>query len=130
MKRAFASAGLLILLLGTGACGSLDLGSLGGLEDILGSTGASDDSDVVGTVQSVNTSSRTITLDVQTINQLRDARPGSVIYYDGDTVVVYEGNQYRPEDLERGDQIAVDGSNRSGRFYATRIEVLRDTSPY
>lgn len=130
MKSSIALAGLVFLLFTPVACNSIGLGDLGSLEDILGSTGQSDESDIVGTVQSVNTSTRTITLDVSTINRLRDSRPGSVIYYDSNTVVVFEGNQYRPEDLERGDQIAVEGSNQNGRFYATRIEVLRDTTPY
>ena len=126
MKRSNA-LGFAIVLFSLAACNTIDLGSLG---DILGSTGASDRSDIRGTVQQVDTSNRVIILDVNTVNQLRDSRPGSSIYYDNETTVVFQNQAYRPEDLERGDQVSVQGSNQNGRFYATRIEVLRDASPY
>jgi hypothetical protein len=42
--------------------------------------------------------------------------------------VVFEGRDYRVEDLERGDQISVRGSNNDGRYVAETIEVLRDVS--
>lgn len=107
-------------------CGGGLLPDLGGLEDILGSGSADQRSDVRGTVVEVDTRNRLIQLDVATINNLRDERRGSVIYYDGDTVVEYQGRTYRPEDLERGDEISVVGSNVSGRYVASRITVLRN----
>ncbi len=124
MKR-LALAGLLVLAT---ACGSSGLGDLGGtIGDILGSSGSTDRSDVRGTVVSVNTSDRRIDLDVTYVNNLRDNQRGS-IYYDANTVVEFQNRQYRPEDLERGDEISVQGTNENGRFVADRITVLRDVT--
>ncbi|MGH9457424.1 MAG: hypothetical protein ACRD2J_07255 [Thermoanaerobaculia bacterium] len=122
MKR-FAVLSIFALAIGCG--GALpDLGDLG---DILGSAGAGDESDVRGTVTNIDESDRRIDLDVSYINNLRDEQRGS-IYWDGDTVVEFEGQTYRPEDLERGDEISAVGSNRNGRWVADRITVLRDVS--
>lgn len=116
-----------VLLIGglvlTTACGSL-----GGidLEDILGSTGPGVSSDIEGTVTTVDTRDRRIDLDVYQVNNLRERHSDSAIYYDADTVVLYQGETYRPEDLERGDEIAANGANRDGRYVADEIEVLRN----
>ncbi len=125
MKR-LALAGLLVL---AAACSGLgDLGGLGGtLGDILGSSGSNDESDVRGTVVAVSTSDRRIDLDVTYVNNLRDNQRGS-IYYDANTVVEFEGKSYRPEDLERGDEISVQGVASNNRFVAQRITVLRDVT--
>lgn len=125
MKR-LALAGLLVF---AAACSGLGgLGDLGGtIGDILGSSGSNDESDVRGTVVSVSQSDRRIDLDVTYVNNLRDNQRGS-IYYDANTVVEFENRQYRPEDLERGDEISVQGSNENGRFVADRISVLRDVT--
>ncbi|HEY0787816.1 MAG TPA: hypothetical protein VGE86_04170 [Thermoanaerobaculia bacterium] len=125
MKRLLL-AGLLVL---AGACSGLGgLGDLGGtIGDILGSSGRNDESDVRGTVVSVSTSDRRIDLDVTYVNNLRDNQRGS-IYYDANTVVEFQNKQYRPEDLERGDEISVVGSNNNGRFVAERITVIRDVT--
>lgn len=125
MKRLLL-AGLLVL---AAACSGLGgLGDLGGtIGDILGSSGTNDESDVRGTVVSVSTSDRRIDLDVTYVNNLRDNQRGS-IYYDSNTVVEFQNRQYRPEDLERGDEISVVGVNNNGRFVAERITVLRDVT--
>jgi hypothetical protein len=120
--RKVSIAILTVLLAG---CAGLGLGDLG---DILGSSGGDDASDVRGTVLLVDSANRRIDLDVSYINNLRDERRGSSIYYDSQTVVEFQGRTYRPEDLERGDEISVRGSNRDGRFVADRITVLRDVS--
>lgn len=123
--RKLALAALIVL---TASCGSLGLGDLGGtIGDILGSSGTDDQSDVRGTVVTVSTSDHRIDLDVTYVNNLRDNQRGS-IYYDSDTVVEFEGKTYRPEDLERGDEISVEGINSNGRFVAQRIKVLRDVT--
>ena len=106
------------------SCGTL--GGLGGLGDILGSGGPSDRSDVEGTVLRVDTADRRIDLDVHRVNNLREDRPDSTLYYDSDTVVLYQGRTYDPEDLERGDQIVAEGANVSGRYVADEIEVVRN----
>jgi hypothetical protein len=120
-QRAIAIVAVLLLA----ACGSL--GDLG-LEDILGSTGAQDSSDLRGIVERVDTGNRTIALDVNYINNLRDDRQDSVIYYDDQTVVEYQGQQYRVDNLERGDEVAITGTNSGGRYVADKITVVRDAS--
>jgi hypothetical protein len=101
-------------------------GTLGGLGDILGSRGPTDASDVEGTVLRVDTGDRRIDLDVHRVNNLQETRADSTIYYDADTVVVWQGRTYDPEDLERGDQIVVEGVNTGGRYVADEIEVVRN----
>ena len=120
------------LLLGTVGCGSMgdSLGGIGGaLGDILGSTGSSNPSDIRGTVRSVDTSARRIDLDVHTVNQLRDERPGSTIYYDENTRVLYQNQTYSPANLERGDVIEISGAANNGAYVASEIRVVQDVSP-
>ena len=121
LKRSLIAmlAAMFIVACGTGI-GIPDLG------DILGSTSSTDTSDIRGHVQSVDTATQRINLDVEMVNNLRDTRPGSTVYYDRDTVVQYQNQQYRPEDLERGDYIGVEGSNVSGQYIADRITVLEN----
>lgn len=122
MKRKFTLLGIALLL---AACSNIgDLGSLG---DILGSTGQSDESVVRGTVAGIDTSARRIDLNVSYVNNLRDDRSGS-IYYDNDTTVEYGGRTYAVTSLERGDEIEARGANESGRYVAERIVVLRDVT--
>jgi hypothetical protein len=125
MKRPNFIAILAVVLLAAG-CGSLGLPDLPDLGDILGSSGPNDRSDVRGYVVRVDTADRRIDLDVDMVNNLRESRPGSTIYYDRNTTVEYRGQQYRPEDLERGDYIGVEGSNVDGRYLARRITVLQN----
>ena len=119
---------LAVALLAAGLLTTTACGSLGGidLEDILGSGGPADPSDVEGTVTRVDTRDRRIDLDVHTVNNLRESHPDSSIYYDADTVVLYRGDTYRPEDLEPGDQITAEGANVGGRYVADEIEVVRN----
>lgn len=121
----FLLAALLLASCGTG-------GSMGDLGDIImGSPSSTQNSDVQGYVAYVDTSTRRIDLDVEYINNLRQSgstNQRGTIYYDSRTRVVFNGNEYRPEDLERGDQITVVGHNDNGRYVAETIEVLRDVS--
>lgn len=112
------------------SCGTMgDGGSLGDI--ILGSPSTTQSSDVQGYVDSIDTRNQRIDLDVTYVNNLRQTgtsnQQGS-IYYDSRTRVVYQGREYRVEDLERGDQISVKGFNDNGRYVAETIEVLRDVS--
>lgn len=125
VRNVFASVAVVTLL--AIGCGTTLDDVLG---DVLGSTGTRNPSDVQGVVQRIDPNQRLIELDVRTVNRLRDARPGSIVYWDSNTRVRYQGNTYRPEDLERGDEIAVRGVNRNGRYFATDIEVVRDATPY
>lgn len=117
-----------LALLGAGLLLTTACGTLGGLdlEDILGSRGPGDPSDVEGTVTRVDTRERRIDLDVHQVNNLRESHPDSSIYYDRDTVVRYRGDTYEPADLEPGDQIAAEGANVGGRYVADEIEVVRN----
>lgn len=121
--RRLSLIGALLLV---AACGSVGLPDLGG---VLGSPSPNDPSDIRGHVDTVDTRSQRIDLDVSYINNLREDRRNQSVYYDSRTVVEYQGRtDYRPEQLERGDEIAVRGYNDSGRYYAERITVVRDVS--
>ena len=126
MKR-IAAGMIMIFALGCGGLG--DLGGLGGLGDILGSSTPQETSDVRGTVVGVDRTNQRIDLDVAYVNNLQNEQRGASIYYDRNTVVEYRNQTYSPENLERGDQIAVVGSNVNGRYVATRITVVSDATP-
>ena len=84
-------------------------------------------SEVRGTVSRVDTSLRRIDLEAIVYNDLRESGTGtnrpSSVYYDGSTTVEYAGRTYGPADLERGDEIAVDGHAEGSRFVADRVVV-------
>lgn len=121
MRRvAILCAGLILA-----ACGSVDLGDLGG---ILGSPSADRPSDVSGVVTFVDTANQRIDLNVAYVNQLRQSNTTGSIYYTSQTRVEFQGKTYRVEDLERGDEISVRGSNQNGRYVAEVITVTRDVS--
>jgi len=129
MRRAtFLIAAVLL----AAACGSMGNGGYGDIGDIiLGSPSTTQSSDVQGYVSTVDTRNQRIDLDVQYINNLRQSGGSNqrgTIYYDSRTRVIYQGKDYRPEDLERGDQISVKGYNDNGRYLAETIEVLRSVS--
>jgi hypothetical protein len=111
------------VLLIAAACGSVDLGDLGG---ILGSPSTSQPSDVRGTVNNVDSSARRIDLNVAYVNNLRNTQNNQAIYWDSNTRVEYQGQNYRPEDLERGDEISIRGVNDNGRYLAQVITVTRN----
>jgi len=128
MRRASLLCGILLL---AAACGSMG-GGVGDIGDIiLGSPSSTQSSDVQGYVDTIDTRNQRIDLDVTYINNLRQTSSSNqrgTIYYDSRTRVVFQGKDYRPEDLERGDQISVRGVNNNGRYVAETIEVLRDVS--
>ncbi|HUO86347.1 MAG TPA: hypothetical protein VM617_03070, partial [Thermoanaerobaculia bacterium] len=114
------------------ACGSI------GLPDILGGGGGggtgTPQSGVVsvrGTVERVDTGARMIVVDGDAAySNLRNAGSGDTlaVYYDRNTVVVYEGRTYSPADLERGDRIVADVDDSGNRLVAERIEVTYDVT--
>jgi len=107
------------------ACGSS--GNYGDLGTILGSPSPSNPSSIVGTVNSVDTGNQIINVNVSYVNNLRNTQNNQVIYYDSRTRVVYQGNNnYRPEDLERGDQIEISGVNDRGHYVAETVTVTRN----
>lgn len=128
MRRAtFVLAALLM----TAACGSMGDGGLGSIGDIiLGSPSSSQSSDVKGTVAAIDTNARRIDLNVTYINNLRDNNNGQrgSIYYDNNTTVVFNNQNYNVTDLERGDEIEVRGVADNGRYLAQQITVVRDAT--
>jgi hypothetical protein len=111
------------------ACGSAG-GMLGDIGSILGSPSTEQPSDVRGSVTSVDTNARRIDLNVAYVNNLRSSgsnQTGS-IYYDNNTRVVYNNQNYAVTDLERGDEIEVRGVNDNGRYVAQTITVTRDAT--
>ena len=121
MRRVSLVLSIMVL---TAACGSLD--SLGDLGGILGSPSSTQPSDVRGTVSSIDTAARRLTVDVAYVNNLRSTQSGQTIYWTDQTRVEYQGQTYRPEDLERGDEISVRGSNNNGQYVAEVITVTRN----
>jgi len=109
-------------------CGSSGIGDvLGGYR---GNDRYSQFGEVRGTVQSVNTRDRSIVVDREGgAYGLRNGGPEEVIlYYDDGTRVDYQGQTYRPQDLERGDRISANVDQSGSRLYVQDIQVLYDMS--
>ena len=89
-----------------------------------------------GTVASVNTRDRLIYVDLSADREgyrdnLRnndDAEDTAVFSYTESTVVRYQGQTFRPQDLERGDRIQASVDRNGNRLIAQDIEVLYDVS--
>lgn len=117
--RIYAAATFALLLLA--ACGSTG--------NILGNNA---NSHIRGTVDSVDTANHSIYL----VNAYNDngamlssgGNSGNSvrISYDNNTNVQYQGRTYRPEDLERGDQVDVTANGSSNNLYANAITVTTD----
>jgi hypothetical protein len=75
-----------------------------------------------GTVRSIDTARRTLTIDRYNTNQ------SVTVDYDTNTYVDLNGRRFRPEDLERGDEIEINTRTISGRLVAQDINVLRSVS--
>ena len=79
--------------------------------------------DLRGTVGFVDTRSRLIRLDAA------GGGNGVQLEYDDRTTVEYQGNRYRPENLERGDQVRIQARQMgNNRWLAERIIVERSIS--
>jgi Domain of unknown function (DUF5666) len=121
-----------VLLAGCGSTGVGDI--LGGGRDT--STNDRYDpystGDVRGTVERVDTLDRFIVLDVEGTGYRSDLRNGNgdevTLYYDDRTRVEFEGQTFRPEDLERGDRIQADVEQSGSRLFVQDIEVLYDVT--
>lgn len=120
MRRTVLIAAAVLILAG---CSSL--GDLGG---ILGSPNPQTSSSVNGVVTNVDTNARRIDLNVTYVNNLRPSGSQSTgsIYYDQNTRVTYQGRNYNPTDLERGDEVSVSGYNNGGQYLAQTITVTRN----
>lgn len=122
MNRSKTLAALALTVLFLAGCGSAG--------DILGGMGTTRQ-ELRGTVQSVDASSRSIFLTNVSggDRSMISSGGGSVrVYYDSDTTVEFNGQRYRPEDLESGDDVSVVASDDDNRLTAESVTVLRDVS--
>ncbi len=106
------------------ACGSSGIG------DILGGSSGSRNGryEIRGTVESVDTRSQSIYLTGVSGVSSRlasddSSRNATRVYYDQQTQVSYNGKSYRPDALERGDQVSVRVDDSSNRLTAESITV-------
>ena len=95
-----------------------------------GSTGTYDDqrsSQLRGTVSYIDT--RNLTLEIQPSGSttFSTGRSGVVlVHYDANTPVEYQGRSYKPENLERGDEVEIEVRDLGNRLVADGILVVRD----
>lgn len=85
--------------------------------------------DLRGTVLRVDREDKTLLLeDVRVYDRALDEWEGDrvTLYYDTDTDVLFEGQRYRAESLEPGDEIEVEAYEVRGRLIAESIEVVSD----
>jgi hypothetical protein len=122
--KSFAAASMALLLLA--ACGSSGIGDvLGG-----GSSPTQSRYEIRGTVDSVDASSRSIYLtNVSGYTSMLSNGGNAVrVYYDERTPVDFNGQSYRPTDLERGDQVAVRVDESGNSLMAESLSVISDVS--
>jgi hypothetical protein len=119
--KTLAAASLALVLLA--ACGSSGIG------DILGGGSGSNNGsyEIRGTVDSVDTNSRSVYLrNVSGLtNMLSSGGSGNTarVYFDEKTTVDYQGQTYRPENLERGDEVTVRVDESGNQLVAERVTV-------
>ncbi len=104
--------------------------------DVLNSVGTSpvasrNDTDIRGTVDMIDTRDQYITLRGSQIVQdfIRDGGINSErVYYDNQTRVMFEGREYAPTNLERGDEIEIDVREVNRTYLADTIYVVTDVN--
>jgi hypothetical protein len=106
--------------------------SSGGMGDILGGGSSDQNYELRGTVDRVDPGTRSVYLrDVSGYNRsmISSGSGDSVrVYYDDRTPVSYQGQNYRPEDLERGDVVSVRVDESGNNLVAESMTVLQDVS--
>ena len=133
MKRQFTTlTGLAMALILVSACSS------GGIGDILGGGGSNNDrqmsgNTIRGTVDYVDANNRSIVLrNVSGYSSMLSNSGGGDtvrVYFDNQTSVQYQGQAYRPEDLERGDEVDVRVNESGNQLVADVVTVVRDATP-
>ena len=121
--KSLAVLSLAILLLG--ACGTMDNGG------ILGGGSNQNNYEIRGTVDHVDLNSRSIYLTNVSgyTSMLSGGGNNSVrVYFDNNTTVAYQGQTYRPQDLERGDEVMVRVDESGNTLLAEAVTVTRDVS--
>ena len=135
--RSLKTGSLLVALvaaLALGACGTSDIG------DILGGPSGRAPNQLKGIVRAVDTTGGDcrIELDNTTQSYLDNRDSGgtygdgygnrATVYCDNATRVVFQGQTYRPESLENGDEVIAQVRDVGGRLVADRIDVTYDVS--
>ena len=121
--KVFAAAVFALLL--AAACGSSS-----GIGNVFG--GGNNAYDIHGTVDSVDLNSQSIYLtNVSGYNNSLAGGGGYGntvrVYYDNRTSIAYQGRNYRPEDLERGDQVTMHVDDSGNRLIAQSMDVTYDS---
>ena len=123
--KSLAAVSLAVLFLA--ACGSSGMGDILG-----GGSQSSQNYEIRGTVDYVDVSSRSIQLvnvSGNNSSMLSGGSSNSVrVYYDDRTPVEYNGQTYRPQDLERGDEVVVRVDESGNSLMAQSMTVVRDVS--
>lgn len=124
-KTKVVAAAVFALLLAA-ACGSSS-----GIGNVFG--GGNQAYDIRGTVDSVDTNGRSIMLtNVSGYNNSLAGTGGGYgntvrVYYDDRTSISFQGRNYRPEDLERGDQVTVHANESGNQLIAQSMDVTYDS---
>lgn len=85
--------------------------------------------DLRGTVSYVDTRNRTLEV-VPSRNDSTYSRSDRVlVHYDSGTIVEFEGRQYQPENLERGDAVEIQIRDSGGQLLAQRVVVTGENQP-
>jgi len=124
--KTIAAATFALLLLA--ACGT----SGNSIGDIFGggNNGSNANYQIRGTVDSVDLNSQSIYLtNVSGYNtNLNTGRSSSVrVYYDNRTTLNYQGRSYRPDQLERGDEVTVNVNQNGNQLIAETMDVTYNT---
>ena len=124
-RKTLLAASAALLLLFAAGCGSMN--------DIYGTNNQQNyPTDIRGTVSSVDTSTRSIYLTNTSgyNSMLSSGGTGSDVrvYYDNNTRVVYNGQSYRPQDLDRGDQVDVRVTQSGNKLLADNIDVTYNST--
>ena len=104
--------------------------STGGLGDILGGGGTNSPQtyEIRGTVDSVGNDSVYLT-NVSGYGSMLSGGGNAVrVYFDQQTTVDWQGQTYRPSDLERGDQVVVRVDESGNQLYADSMTVTYNVS--
>jgi len=123
--KSLAAASLALVLLA--ACGSTGLGDVLG-----GGTNNSQTYEIRGVVDSVDPGSRSVYLTNVSgyTSMLSNGGNGSTarVYFSDQTQVAYQGKTYRPEDLERGDEVTIRVDESGNRLNAESVNVTYDAT--
>lgn len=80
-----------------------------------------------GTVSYIDTRNQTLEVQPSGSSNFSTNRSGVVlVHYDAQTTVEYQGRSYKPENLERGDEVELQVRDLGGRLTVDEIRVVRD----